>query len=323
MLIIRTPVRISFFGGGTDYPAFFNEYGGSVISTTTDKYCYVTLRHLPPIFPYKNQLTYSKIEYFNSPSELQHPLVRAALEYMPTSEIQISYDADMPACAGLGSSSAFAVGLLHGLHAMRGEQPSPELLADEAIYLERDLCKEAGGIQDQIAVAFGGLNRIDFSADGYKVKPLKMPEKAEEDLQNNLLLLFTGFTRFAGIVSQEQKQRLNENIEALKKMQTLTDEAHSLLKCGDIDSFGRLLNDTWQLKRTLSGQITTQSIDALYSLALENGALGGKLLGAGGGGFLLLYVPKEKQPEFIKNFSGYEIMPVRFSDKGSEIFYKS
>ncbi|MBQ7595030.1 MAG: kinase [Clostridia bacterium] len=322
MLIIRTPMRVSFFGGGTDYPAFFNEYSGAVISTTIRKYCYVTLRDLPPLFEYENQLTYSKIEYFNSPSEVRHPLVRAALEYMPTPKIQISYDADMPACAGLGSSSAFAVGLLHGLHEMRGEHPSPMTLAKEAIHLERDLCREAGGVQDQIAVAFGGLNRIDFSRDGYDIKRIEISERAKEDLQNNLLLLFTGFTRFAGIVSVEQNEKLPENIAALKKMNELTDTAQSLLEKGDIALFGELLNDTWQLKRTLSGQITNDEIDRLYKEALECGALGGKLLGAGGGGFLLLYVPKEKQGALRERFSNYEIMPVQFSDSGSDVFYR-
>ncbi len=322
MLIIRTPMRVSFFGGGTDYPAFFNTYGGAVISTTIKKYCYVTLRNLPPLFKYENQLTYSKIEYFNSPSEVQHPLVRAALEYMPTPKIQISYDADMPACAGLGSSSAFAVGLLHGLHEMRGEHPSPLTLAKEAIHLERDMCREAGGVQDQIAVAFGGFNRIDFSSDGYDVKRIEMPQNAKENLQKNLLLLFTGFTRFAGIVSVEQKEKLPQNIAVLQKMQALTDTAQSLLQKGDIDSFGMLLNDTWQLKRTLSGQITNEGIDLLYNESLESGALGGKLLGAGGGGFLLVYVPEEKQASFRSRFSDYEIMPVEFSDSGSDVFYR-
>lgn len=322
MLIIRTPMRVSFFGGGTDYPAFFNRYGGSVISTTIRKYCYVTLRNLPPLFKYENQLTYSKIEYFNSPSEVQHPLVRAALEFMPTPKIQISYDADMPACAGLGSSSAFAVGLLHGLHEMRGEHPLPMTLAKEAIHLERDMCREAGGVQDQIAVAFGGLNRIDLSSGGYDVKKIKMPEKAKEDLQKNLLLLFTGFTRFAGIVSVEQDKNLPENIGALIKMNDLTDTAQSLLEKGDITSFGELLNDTWQIKKTLSGQITNEGIDFLYKQALENGASGGKLLGAGGGGFLLLYVPENKQEQFRERFSEYEIMPVQFSENGSDVFYR-
>lgn len=323
MLIVRTPMRVSFFGGGTDYPSYFTENGGSVISTTINKYCYVTLRRLPPIFTYENQLSYSKIEYFNTPSELRHPLVRAALEYLPTNRIQINYDADLPACAGLGSSSAFAVGLLQGLHALREEYPDRMTLAKEAIYLERDVCREAGGVQDQLAVAFGGLKRYDFSAEGYAVREIEISANARQTLFENLLLIFTGFTRFAGVVSAEQAYRVYENTAALREMQTLVDTAEALLCAGDTEAFGRLLDQTWQLKRTLSGQISTDAIDEIYRQARACGALGGKLLGAGGGGFLLLYVPREKQDALKRQMQGFRFVPFAPEDSGTQIIYQN
>ena len=206
MLLVRTPFRVSFFGGGTDYHEYFSEYGGSVLSTAIDKYCYVTLRNMPSLFSYRNQLTYSKIERFNSPDELEHPLVREALKYIPTDRIQIAYDADLPACSGLGSSSAFAVGLLQGLHALKDEYPDSMTLAKEAIHLERTLCNEAGGVQDQLATAFGGLNRIDMNADGYAVTPVKLSEERLKALSESFMMIFTGFTRHSSEVASMQKK---------------------------------------------------------------------------------------------------------------------
>ena len=200
-MITRTPFRISFFGGGTDYAEYYSVYGGSVLSTTIDKYCYLTVRHLPPFFDYKNQITYSKIERFNNVDEINHPLVRAALSHIPVDRIQIAYDADLPACSGIGSSSAFAAGLVQSLHAMNNEFPDKKTIAEEAIYLEREVLQEAGGVQDQIAAAFGGFNRIDFNSDGFSVKPVKLKLETKTELESNLFLLFTGFTRYSGKIS--------------------------------------------------------------------------------------------------------------------------
>lgn len=319
MLITKAPFRVSFFGGGTDYREYFEEFGGSVLSTSIDKYCYVTLRNLPPLFDFKNQLTYSKIERFNDPSELQHPLVKAALQYIPTDRIQISYDADLPACSGLGSSSAFAVALLQGLHAMKGEYPQKLTLAEEAIYLERVLCNEAGGVQDQIAAAVGGLNRLDFSSDGYKVTPVNITKERLNRFQDNLMLLFTGFTRYSAIISSTQKSSIPSTLSQLHEMKNLVSVAENILKEGSLDDFGRLLNHTWELKRSLTDNISNLQIDSMYEKALANGALGGKLLGAGGGGFMLLYVPLQNREKILSCFDNVQIFPFRFETEGTVI----
>ena len=323
MLITRTPFRVSFFGGGTDYHEYFSEYGGSVLSTTIDKYCYLSMRKLPPFFEYKNQLTYSKIERFNETSEIQHPLVRAALEYIPTQRIQIAYDADLPACSGIGSSSSFAVGLLQSLHALKNEYPDKMTLAREAIHLERVLCNEGGGVQDQIAAAFGGLNRIDFSKNGYNVTPIHISEERKDAFQNNLLLLFTGFTRFSTIIATEQQKGIPSTLSQLHEMKKLVGIAEDILINGDLDDFGRLLDHTWQLKRSLSDYISNSQIDEMYEKAKQNGALGGKILGAGGGGFMLLYVPQDKQNDLINCFNDLKVIPFRFENEGTKIIMQN
>ena len=314
---------MSFFGGGTDYFEYFSRFGGSVISTTIDKYCYVSIRRFPPFFEYRNQFTYSKIERFNNPDELQHPLVKAALKYIPVDGVQITYDADLPACSGIGSSSAFAVGLLQGLHGLNNEYPDKMALARQAVYLERDLCSEAGGVQDQLAAAFGGFNRINFSRDGYEVVPLAVSQEKLNELENNLLLMFTGFTHFSAKVAKAQQNNIDSTLAQLHEMKAMTDEAERIIVNGNIDDFGHLLNKTWGLKRTLSDRITTDAIDNIYSKALSCGALGGKLLGAGGGGFMLLYVPKEKQESFIREFSEFKFIPFKFETTGTKIIYEN
>ncbi len=319
MLLIRTPFRVSFFGGGTDYYDYFSEYGGSVLSTAIDKYCYVTLRNMPPLFDYKNQLTYSKIERFNSPDELEHPLVREALKYIPTDRIQIAYDADLPACSGLGSSSAFAVGLIQGLHAMKNEFPDAITLAKEAIHLERTLCNEAGGVQDQLATAFGGLNRIDMNAEGYTVTPIELSQERKRIFRDNFMMLFTGFTRHSSEVASTQKNAVSSTLSQLHEMKALVPVAESIMKEGAADDFGRLLNHTWQLKRSLTNQISNSEIDDIYEKALKNGALGGKLLGAGGGGFMLLYVPEEKREQIYRTFEDMEFVSFDFENTGTKI----
>lgn len=321
MLIIRTPFRISFFGGGTDFFDYFSEYGGCVLSTTIDKYCYVSMRHLPPLFGYESQVTYSKIERFSEVDDIEHPLVRAALKYIPVDRIQIAYDADLPACSGIGSSSAFAVALLQGLHAIKGEKPDKMSLAKEAIYLERDYLNEAGGVQDQIASAFGGFNRLDFSANGFNVTPLEISPMVKETLQNNLFLTFTGFTRFSSDVAVEQKKNISSTRRQLDEMKSLVSVAENFLKQGKTDDFGRLLDYTWDLKKSLSKGITNPEIDELYECAKKNGAIGGKVLGAGGGGFMLLYVPFKNRERFIEKTKGSNIIPFGFENKGTEIIY--
>lgn len=322
MFTTRTPFRMSFLGGGTDFPAYFNEYGGCVLSATFNKYSYVTVRELPALFDYKNQFTYSKIERFNSPDELEHPLVREALKYIDIDRVQIAYDADLPARSGIGSSSSFAVGLLNELHLLKGEKLSKMELAKEAIHLERNLCNEAGGVQDQLAVAFGGLNRITFDADGYKILPVEISHRKKKEFNENLLLVFTGFSHFSGEVSVTQQNNIPLKIAELNEMKKLVDEGERILVSGsDLDDFGRLLDYTWKLKRTLSDRISTEEIDELYASAIKAGALGGKILGAGSGGFMLLYVTKDKRENVQKIFDPSRIIPFEFEDDGTKLIY--
>ena len=293
MIITKTPFRMSFFGGGTDIGEFFHEHGGAVLSTTFDKYCYVTVRHLPRFFDYKNQVTYSRIERAGAADEIEHPMVREAMKYLDMHELVITYDADLPARTGLGTSSSFAVGLLHSFYALKGKYVGKRKLADDAIYLERTLCNEAGGLQDQIAASFGGLNRIDFNGDGYKVTPVIISPSRKQELNGKLMLFFTGFSRLSSEIQTETKSHLQDKTKQLLEMKKLTDEAESILvdKNQNLDDFGRLLDYTWKLKRQTGSKISTNAIDELYEKAIKEGALGGKLLGAGGGGFLLFYVP--------------------------------
>lgn len=322
MFTTRTPFRMSFLGGGTDFPAYFNEYGGCVLSATFNKYSYVTVRELPALFDYKNQFTYSKIERFNSPDELEHPLVREALKYIDIDRVQIAYDADLPARSGIGSSSSFAVGLLNELHLLKGEKLSKMELAKEAIHLERNLCNEAGGVQDQLAVAFGGLNRITFDADGYKILPVEISHRKKKEFNENLLLVFTGFSHFSGEVSVTQQNNIPLKIAELNEMKKLVDEGERILVSGsDLDDFGRLLDYTWKLKRALSDRISTEEIDELYASAIKAGALGGKILGAGSGGFMLLYVTKDKRENVKKIFDPSRIIPFEFEDDGTKLIY--
>ncbi len=323
MIFSRTPFRMSFFGGGTDMAEFYNEYGGSVISSTFDKYCYVNVRHLPRFFEHKNQLTYSKIEKVNSPDEFQHPLVREGMKYLDMHELIISYDADLPARTGLGTSSSFAVGMLNSFYALKGKYVSKRQLADDAIHLERVLCKENGGIQDQIAVSFGGFNRIDMDADGYKVSPVIIYPERKEQLNDNLMLFFSGFSRLSSQIHAENKCDKSEKIARLLEMKDMVNVAESILtdKHGDLDEFGRLLDHSWQLKRKTGTNISNDNIDHMYKLAKDAGALGGKLLGAGGGGFMLFYVPQENQPSVKKALEDYLYVKFKFENAGTEIIY--
>ena len=322
MVISRTPFRMSFFGGGTDYREYYEKYGGSVISATFDKYCFVTVRDYPPFFNYKNQLTYSKIERFNSPDEVSHPLVRETMKYLGENALQIGYDSDLPARTGIGSSSSFAVGLLNSIHTLRGGRTNAYSLAQEAILIEREKCAELGGVQDQIAAAYGGFNRIDFSADGFTVRPVNIPSQRLEELNAKLMLFFSGTSRISSDISKEQSDNLHKNTDTLSRMKALTDDAERLLISSEsLDGFGELLDHTWDLKQTLAANISTSEVDGIYNTAKENGAIGGKLLGAGGGGFLLLYVPEKKQAAVKNALSRYMYVPFAFEHEGSKIIY--
>lgn len=323
MIITRTPFRMSFFGGGTDLSGFFNEHGGAVISTTFDKYCYVTVRHLPAFFDYKTHLTYSKTEYVNSYEEIQHPAIREAMKHMGMHNIRLTYESDLPARTGLGTSSSFAVGMIEAFYALNGKYADKRKLADDAIYLERELCKEAGGIQDQIAASFGGLNRIDFSKDGYTVRPIVISRARKEKLNNNLMLFFTGFSRFSSDIQKGTEKSMKDKTKELLEMYSLVDKAEKVLtdESCDLDEFGRLLDYTWKLKRGISSGISTGSIDEQYEKAMKAGALGGKLLGAGGGGFLLFYVPQEKQEAVKKALENQMYVPFKFENEGTRIIH--
>jgi D-glycero-alpha-D-manno-heptose-7-phosphate kinase len=323
MVITQTPFRMSFFGGGTDFPDYFNQYGGSVLSTTFDKYCYVTVKHLPRFFDYKNQITYSKVERTGSADEIQHPAVRNAMKYLKMHEIIMTYDADLPARSGLGTSSSFAVGMLNAFHALKGEYADKMTLAKEAIYLERNLCNESGGVQDQIAASFGGFNRINFSSNGYEVCPIIMCEERKKKLNRNLMLFFTGFSRFSSDISITQQQATKNKTAQLDEMKGLVDEAEKILteKKSDLNEFGRLLDYTWKLKRGITSEISTDSIDAMYKKGIDSGALGGKLLGAGGGGFLLFYVEEDKQDAVQKALNSLLLVPFEFENFGTKVLY--
>jgi len=313
---------MSFFGGGTDYPDYFNKYGGAVLSSTFDKYCYVTVRHVPRFFDYTNQIKYSTIEQTQSVDEIRHPAVREAMKFLDMREIQLNYDADLPARSGLGTSSAFAVGMLNAFYALKGKYADKRKLADDAIYLERVLCKEDGGVQDQIAASFGGFNRINFSESGYTVHPVVISEDRKAMLNDRLALFFTGFSRFSSEVAKEQEKSIEANLKRLDEMKGLVDSAERILTSKtNLDEFGKLLDYTWKLKRGLTSKISTDSIDEVYKAAMDAGALGGKLLGAGGGGFLLFYVDPERRPKLKRALKDFLYVPFKFESEGTSILY--
>jgi D-glycero-alpha-D-manno-heptose-7-phosphate kinase len=326
MIITKTPFRMSFFGGGTDMEDYFKENGGAVISTSFDKYCYVTVRHLPRFFDYKTHLTYSKMEYVSSYDEINHPLIREGMRMLDMHELRLTYESDLPARSGLGTSSSFAVGMLNAFYSLKGKYADKNKLADEAIYLERVLCNEAGGWQDQITASFGGFNRINFGPNGYEVLPVIISPERKRQLNNNLMMFFTGFTRFSSDVQKANNVSGSEEKRArLKKMYDLVDEAEAVLtdKNRDLDDFGRLLDTTWRLKKGTGSAISTGSIDDLYEKGMHAGVLGGKLLGAGGGGFLVFYVQPEKQDAVREAMKDLMYIPFKFEDGGTRVIHYS
>jgi D-glycero-alpha-D-manno-heptose-7-phosphate kinase len=323
VIISRTPFRISFFGGGTDYPAWYRENGGAVLATTINKYCYLSVRRLPPFFEYRWRILYSQVEHVNEVSEIKHPAVRAVLgELAITDGLEIHHDADLPARTGLGSSSTFTVGLLHALHAYRGVMPERMQLAREAIRIEQDVLHEVVGVQDQTLAAVGGFNRLEFLPnDEIEISPVTIPAARVEELESHLMLVFTGFTRIASEIAVEQVRQVGRRRAEMTAIRASVDEAVRVLVSGaDIMEFGRLLHDAWQLKKSLSDRISNAKIDGCYDAARAAGAVGGKILGAGGGGFMLFFVPPSCQ-DAMRERLGLMRVPFRFERTGSRIIF--
>lgn len=324
MIISRTPFRVSFFGGGTDYPAWYSEHGGAVLATTIDKYCYISCRRLPPFFEHKSRIAYSKIENLKEGEEFEHPSARETLKFMKVNEgVEIHHDADLPARTGLGTSSSFTVGLLHTLYALQQRMPTKMQLAEESIHIERDLIKESVGSQDQVSAAFGGFNRIGFSPEGkVLIQPVILGRERLDLLQSHLMLYFTGFSRFASVIAQEQIQNTPKKKVELKAMFDMVDHSLGILTgAGSLNDFGKLLHEGWLIKRGLSEKISTPQIDDIYKAARDAGALGGKLLGAGGGGFILFFARPEDQPRIKEKLKSLLHVPFRFENGGSQIIF--
>jgi len=325
MIISRTPFRISFFGGGTDYPVWYNENEGAVISASINKYCYITCRYLPPFFDYKYRIVYSKREAVKNISEIQHPSVRECLSFMKLDrEVEIHHDGDLPARTGLGSSSSFTVGLLNALNALKGKMITKRQLALDAIHVEQDRIKENVGSQDQTIVAFGGFNKIRFNKNhDIEVQPITLGAEKVQNFQKHLMLFFTGFSRTASEIAKEQINQTPNKKKELKTMHRMVDTAIDILNTNNdcFDEFGKLLDESWKLKRSLTNKISTSSIDDIYKTAIKAGALGGKLLGAGGGGFILFFVRPELQPKVKDALKKLLYVPFRFDVLGSQIIY--
>jgi D-glycero-alpha-D-manno-heptose-7-phosphate kinase len=322
MIISRTPFRISFFGGGTDYPDWYREHGGAVLSTTIDKYCYISVRELPPFFEHRFRLVYSFVENVKEVSELAHPAARGVLQHLGISKgLEIHHDGDLPARSGVGSSSAFTVGLISAVRALEGRYISKDELAQEAIHVEHSVIREPVGAQDQISAAFGGFNHITFRQDGtYQVAPLIIQRDRLESLQGHLMLLFTGLSRTAAEIAKTQIANLDQRRGELQALTQLVGRAIEILRStSDLDELGRLLDEGWTLKRRLSDRVSTPAIDAFYDAARRAGAIGGKLLGAGGGGFLLLFVRPEDRAKVRAALPKLIEVPFRFETSGSRI----
>lgn len=327
MIITRTPFRVSFFGGGTDFPAYYKEHGGAVLSTTIDKYCNITCRTLPPFFDYNYYVRYSRTEHTSCIDDIQHPSVRECLRACDLSKgLEVVHSGDIPAMSGIGSSSSFTVGLLHALNAMNGGISSKRQLAEEAIHVEQNMIKENVGSQDQVAAAFGGLNLIEFGGSkDFSVKPITLNDEKLEYIQSCLMFYYTGISRISSNIAEDQIKRVGQNGDTLKRMRAMTYEAQDILNgpTRDLDNFGRLMDESWQHKRSLSNKISTSSVDSVYKAACAAGALGGKLCGAGGGGFLMLFVPQKAQQKVSAVMDGLLQVPVRFDHLGSHIIYYS
>lgn len=323
MIVTKTPFRISFFGGGTDYPAWYRVNGGQVLATSIDKYCYITCRKLPPFFEHKHRIAYSIIERVNTISEIEHPAVRAVFDWAKVEDgLEVHHDGDLPARSGLGSSSTFTVGLLHALHALKGQMVSQEQLAKEAIDIEQNKLLENVGSQDQISAAYGGFNRITFhNDDSFDVEPLMISNERKELLNSHLMLFFTGFSRIADSIAKSKIENFSNRKEELSNISKMVDLGIDMLTSSQasISDFGLLLDEAWSNKRALSNQVSNPQIDAIYSKAKAAGAIGGKILGAGGGGFMLLFVPLGQQASVRNALSDLVHVPFKFDNSGSRV----
>jgi D-glycero-alpha-D-manno-heptose-7-phosphate kinase len=323
MITTRTPLRISFFGGGTDYPVWYREHGGAVLSTTIDKSCYITCRYLPPFFEYHSRVSYMKVENVARNDDIQHPSVRACLQFMGIQDgIEVHHIADLPARTGLGTSSAFTVGMLLALHALKNQMRDRHSLALDAIHVEQDLLQEAVGAQDQVSAAYGGFNRINFHPDAtIDVKRIVCPPARLRELQQHLTLFFTGFSRTASEIAKEQVRMTPQRQRELMEMEQMVSEGEAILTntARPIDDFGKLLHEGWQIKRGLTQNITTSRIDEIYEAGLEAGAVGGKLLGAGGGGFMLFFVAPERRQKLRERLRNLLCVPLAFSTAGADV----
>lgn len=326
MIISRTPFRISFFGGGTDYPEFYREHGGAVLFTTINKYCYISLHTLSPFFKHRFRASYATTESVLLPGEFKHPLIRETLLHIGIEQgVEISHVADLPGRTGLGSSSSFTVGLLNALHRFTGTSSSPELLAEEAIHIERERVGDAGGHQDQFAAAYGGMLKVSFRKQGSPlIEPLPISSGRVAELENHLLLFYTGIEQSAEKTLTEQRQRTRQNTAGLLQMLAMVDEARTLLcGSGDLTAFGRLLDQSWKIKKGLSSGISSNTIDEAYQAAMAAGACGGKLLGAGGRGFLLVFAPPERHASVRAALAPLQEVRVSLASKGSEIIFST
>lgn len=324
MIISRTPFRVSFFGGGTDFPAWFRDHGGGVLAATIDKYCYLTCRYLPPFFEHRLRIVYSRIECCQSFEEVSHPVVRETLRHLKIDRgVEIHHDGDLPARSGMGSSSSFLVGLLHALHALCGRVVSKQQLAEESIRLEQEVLRETVGCQDQLMAAYGGLNYISFERSGdIRVQPVTVSQERKQELNDHLMLFYTGIQRTSSQVAASYAHDFDRNYRLLKTMQRLVKEGLALLSSNtDISEFGTLLHEAWVTKCHLSDSVSNPKIDRIYEEALAAGATGGKLLGAGGGGFLLLFVPPDKQPAVRTRLDTLVHVPFAFESGGSQIIF--
>ena len=323
MIITRTPFRISFFGGGTDYPAWYRRHGGAVLATTIDKYCYITCRRLPQFFDHKHRIVYSRIENVSRNDEIEHPAVRAVLNWANVEEgLEIHHDGDLPARSGLGSSSAFTVGLANAVHALRGKMVSQSTLARDAIHIEQDLIGESVGSQDQVSAAYGGFNRITFSRnDTFDVAPVILNSERRNELHDHLMLCFTGFSRIANEIAKSKIDNMQNREQELKRMGEMVDEGISILTNPDvpIEEFGRLLDLSWRYKRNLSHRVSTPEIDQIYEGAMRAGAIGGKILGAGGGGFMLLFARPERHASIRERLKDLVHVSFHFDNSGSRV----
>lgn len=324
MIISRTPFRISFFGGGTDYPAWYRKHGGAVLATTIDKYCYINCRHLPPFFEHKYCIIYSKMEYCNTLEEIVHPAVREVVRFLNYDRgLEIHHDGDLPARSGMGSSSAFTVGLLHALYALKGQMISKRQLALESIHIEQDILKETVGSQDQALAAYGGLNHISFLTNGdISVRPVTITSERAKDLNSHLMLFYSGIKRTASNIADSFVGNFGDKKRQLRIMKDLVDESISILNSAqDISGFGDLMHEAWQFKRSLSSTVSNSQVDELYEQAMSAGALGGKLTGAGGGGFMLLFVPPSKQKAVREKLNKLIYVPFKFEFSGTQIIF--